>query len=270
MIKTNRPRHRRAEFLDRRQETRSGQGYLVVISIGSVLIVWAAVTYFGLVNIALVPSPQQVARSAWADIRDGSLGLNTLASLTRVIEGFLLALVIAVPLGALMGIARTLRGLGEPLIELIRPVPPIAFIPLAILWFGIGELSKIMIVAYGAFFPIFVNTMSGFREVDRVHIRAAQTLGANRLHLFRDVVLPSAMPQMVTGARLGMGMAFVVLVAAELIASSEGLGYMINNARFDFRTDQIFVGIIAIGVLGFVLNKALLKAERRLLHWKVD
>jgi len=185
-----------------------------------------------------------------------------------VLEGFALAMVIALPLGVLMGVSTAVRGLVEPLIELLRPIPPIAFIPLAILWFGIGEISKVTIIAYGAFFPIFVNTMAGFRDVDRVHIRAAQALGAGRYEIFRDVVLPSAFPQMVTGARLGMGLAFIVLVAAELVAASEGLGYLINDARFSFRTDQIFVGMITIGVLGLVLNKMLLEAERRLLRWK--
>jgi ABC-type nitrate/sulfonate/bicarbonate transport system permease component len=261
-------RRRRAEFLSL-QGAGANRATLAAISFGVVIVAWTVATTFGLVNRVLVPSPQDVARAAWVAIGDGSLARNTLASLARVVEGFLVAMAIAVPLGAFMGISKTLRGLVEPLIELLRPVPPIAFIPLAILWFGIGELSKVMIIAYGAFFPIFVNTMSGFRDVDRVHIRAAQTLGAHRWHLFRDVVLPSAFPQIVTGARLGMGMAFIVLVAAELVASSEGLGYLINDARFSFRTDQIFVGIITIGLLGLLLNKGLLEAERRLLRWRL-
>ncbi len=241
---------------------------LAFVSIATVLVVWTFMHAFGLVNPVLIPSPLEVARAAAASIADGSLPRNTLASLLRVVEGFAVAMAVAVPLGALMGMSRTLEGLVEPLIELLRPVPPIAFIPLAILWFGIGEVSKVMIIAYGAFFPIFVNTMSGFRDVDRLHLRAAQALGAHGFELFRDVILPSAFPQIVTGARLGMAMAFIVLVAAELVASSEGLGYLINDARFSFRTDQIFVGIITIGVLGFLLNKGLLEVERRLLRWK--
>ena len=268
MTKTRAKGRRGGEFLSAGQATRAGKSYLSLISLAAVLALWALVTNLGWVNHALVPSPQEVLQATVAAIRDGSLWRNTVASLTRVVEGFAVAMVIAVPLGALMGLSGTLRGLVEPLIELLRPVPPIAFIPLAILWFGIGEVSKVMIIAYGAFFPIFVNTMSGFRDVDRVHIRAAETLGAHRFHLFRDVVLPSAFPQIVTGARLGMGMAFIVLVAAELVASSEGLGYLINDARFSFRTDQIFVGIITIGVLGLALNKGLLETERRLLRWK--
>jgi ABC-type nitrate/sulfonate/bicarbonate transport system permease component len=158
----------------------------------------------------------------------------------------------------------------EPLLELLRPIPPIAMIPLAILWLGIGEVSKVFIIMYGAFFPILVNTVAGFREVETVHIRAAQSLGASRLEIFRDVVLRSAFPFIVVGARLGMSMAFIVLVAAELIASSEGLGYMINDARYNFQTDKIFLGMACIGVLGFLLNKGLLEIERRVLKWKLS
>ncbi len=241
---------------------------LSVISIGAILAIWAELSRFGILSSALVPSPADVARAAAAAISDGSLLKNAAVSLTRVLSGFVIAMIVAIPLGMVMGTSRTIQGLIEPLIELLRPVPPIAFIPLAIIWFGIGETSKVMIIAYGAFFPIFVNTISGFRDVDRVHIRAARTLGAMRYEIFRDVILPSAFPQIVTGARLGMGMAFIVLVAAELVASSTGLGYLINDARISFRTDEIFVGICTIGILGLALNKGLLEIERFLVRWK--
>jgi ABC-type nitrate/sulfonate/bicarbonate transport system permease component len=262
-----RPR-RRAEVFGVQRMSGTRRTTLAVVSLAAVILLWVGASATGLVNAVLVPSPSDVLRAALAAVRDGSLLRNTVASLLRVLEGFGLAMVIAVPLGVLMGLSTTVRGLIEPLIELLRPIPPIAFIPLAILWFGIGEFSKVMIIAYGAFFPLFVNTMAGFRDVDRVHIRAAQALGAGRYEIFRDVVLPSAFPQMVTGARLGMGLAFIVLVAAELVAASEGLGYLINDARFSFRTDHIFVGMITIGLLGFLLNKVLLETERHLLRWK--
>jgi len=261
-------KRRRPEIFGVQSASARRRATLAAVSLATVLAIWMGLTEFGIVNTVLVPSPGDVFRAALAAIRDGSLLRNALASLLRVLEGVTLALVIAVPLGVLMGVSGNARGLVEPLIELLRPIPPIAFIPLAILWFGIGEFSKVLIIAYGAFFPIFVNTMAGFRDVDLVHIRAAQALGANRFDIFRDVALPSAFPQIVTGARLGMGLAFIVLVAAELVAASEGLGYLINDARFSFRTDQIFVGMITIGLLGLVLNKALLEAERRLLRWK--
>jgi ABC-type nitrate/sulfonate/bicarbonate transport system permease component len=241
---------------------------LAVISIVGCVVVWWLLTATGLVGKVLLPAPTEVAEAMVRAIADGSLARHTGISLLRVIEGFFLALVIAVPVGMLMGNSQIARGLIEPIVELLRPIPPIAIIPLAILWFGIDELSKVLIIAYGAFFPILLNTIAGFRDVDRTHIRAAQTLGASRLQIFRDVILRSAYPLIVVGARLGMGMAFIVLVAAELIASSSGLGYLINDGRYIFRTDQIFLGMVAIGVLGFLLNKGLLEAERHLVKWK--
>jgi ABC-type nitrate/sulfonate/bicarbonate transport system permease component len=241
---------------------------LAVISIVGAILLWWLVTASGLVGKVLLPPPPEVVAAMMRSIADGSLAGHTGISLLRVLEGFVLALVIAVPVGMVMGNSQVARGLIEPIVELLRPIPPIAMIPLAILWFGIDELSKVLIIAYGAFFPILLNTIAGFQEVDRTHIRAAQTLGASRLQIFRDVVLRSAYPFIVVGARLGMGMAFIVLVAAELIASSAGLGYLINDGRYSFRTDQIFLGMVCIGVLGFLLNKGLLEAERRLLKWK--
>jgi ABC-type nitrate/sulfonate/bicarbonate transport system permease component len=215
-----------------------------------------------------LPSPLDIARAFWTSLMDGTLLQNVIASLMRVVEGFLLAFVVAVPMGVAMGLSRTLGGLCDPLLELLRPIPPIAVIPLAILWFGIGEFSKVWIIAYGAFFPILLNTMAGFREVERAQVRAAQALGANRYQIFRDVVLRSALPFVIVGARLGMSMAFIVLVAAELIASSSGLGFMISDARYKFRTDEMFLGMACIGALGFGLNVLLRATERRLLKWK--
>jgi ABC-type nitrate/sulfonate/bicarbonate transport system permease component len=229
---------------------------------------WWVIGWTGLVNPILLPPPFEVLKSLVALVQDGTLPRDVGVSLLRVVEGFVLALAVALPLGVVMGIFPVVRGLLEPLLELVRPIPPIAVIPLAMLWFGIGELSKITIIMYGAFFPILVNTMAGFAEVDPIHIRAAETLGASRPQIFRDVVLRSAFPYMVVGARLGMGMAFIVLVAAELIASSVGLGYLINDARYRFRTDQMLLGMACIGVLGFVLNKILLDIDRRVVRWK--
>ena len=255
-------------MFSRKREKGHAQAGLALLSVAITLAIWSAASYFKILNPTLVPSPMDVVRATIAAIQDGSLLHNTAVSIWRVLVGFFVALVIAIPIGMVIGMSRVVQGMVEPLIELLRPIPPIALIPLAILWFGIGEASKISIIAYGAFFPIFVSTLAGFRDVDTVHIRAARTLGASRYELFRDVVLPSAYPQIVTGARLGMSMAFIVLVAAELIASSAGLGYMINYGRITFQTDDIFVGICTIGVLGFLLNKGLLEVERRIVKWK--
>ena len=153
---------------------------LAVGSFAGALALWWLLTATGLVDKVLLPAPGEVATAFSRSIADGTLVRHTGISLLRVLEGFLIALAIAVPVGIVMGSWQIARGLLEPMIELLRPIPPIAMIPLAILWFGIDELSKVLIIAYGAFFPILLNTVAGFREVDRTHIRAAQTLGATR------------------------------------------------------------------------------------------
>jgi len=249
------------------------------------LLLWQGLASAGVVQPMVLPSPLAVAERWWAALLpaqaydaaqgsywswlfSGELPHDAAASLWRVLMGFLAGAIPALPLGLIMGASASAYALFNPLIQILRPIPPIAVIPLAILWFGIDELSKVFIIAYGAFFPILVNTLAGFREVERVQVRAAQALGANRYQVFRDVVLRSAFPFIIIGARLGMSMAFIVLVAAELIASSAGLGFMISDARYNFRTDQMFLGMACIGVLGFALNTLLLKLERSLLKWK--
>lgn len=260
----------RIDVLGRVHLSRRQRRGLAAISLLGALAIWWLFSSTGIVNPVLLPAPGEVFGSFLRLTGDGTLLKHVGASLLRVVEGFLLALAIALPVGIAMGLSQVARGLLEPLLELLRPIPPIAVIPLAMLWFGIDEFSKVAIITYGAFFPVLVNTMAGFSEVEPVLIRAAQTLGATRFQIFRDVIIRSAFPFMVVGARLGMGMAFIVLVAAELIASSEGLGYLINDARYRFKTDEIFLGMACIGVLGFLLNKILLEVERRILRWKQD
>jgi len=242
--------------------------FLAAISIGSALLLWWVLSVSGAVDAVLLPPPGSVLAALWETLRDGSLWIHIGTSMLRVVKGFALGFVIAVPVGILMGSSLAAFRLINPLMEFLRPVPPIAIIPLAILWFGIGEVSKVFIIAYGSFFPVLVNTIAGFSEVQPVLVRAARTLGASPVRIFTDVVLRSALPFIIVGARLGMSMAFIVLVAAELIASSEGLGYLINDARYNFRTDRVFLGMILIGLLGLALNRLLVLIEKRLLRWR--
>lgn len=252
-----------------KSRARSRRSWLTgFISVTLVLVVWQLLSGTGRVNALLLPTPVAVFQSAIQLTIKGTLPLDIGVSMGRVLAGFFAALVIAVPLGVLMGFSRTASDGVTPLIEIIRPVPPIAIIPIAMLWFGIGESSKIFLIAYGAFFPILLNTIGGFRAIDPVHIRAVQSLGANRWSVIRHVILLSAFPHIIVGARLGMAMGFIVLVAAELIAADSGLGFLIQDARQHFMTDQIFVGIIAIGVLGLLLNQSLLVLERWIVPWR--
>jgi ABC-type nitrate/sulfonate/bicarbonate transport system permease component len=229
---------------------------------------WYAVTAAGIIHPFLLPSPAEVAGEAWDLTRSGVIFRFAAISLLRVVGGFLIGAAVALPLGMAIGRLQTVRDLCDPILELARPIPALALIPLAIAWFGIGESSKLFLISYAAFFPIVINVIAGFHAVDPAHVRAARSLRASEVQIFRDVVLMSAFPYVVAGLRIGMGMAFLVLVAAELIASNAGLGYLIQEARLNFNTSRIFVGIIAIGLLGYVLSKSLLELERRVVPWK--
>jgi ABC-type nitrate/sulfonate/bicarbonate transport system permease component len=236
--------------------------------------IWAAVSLgnqyiWKAFNPILLPTPVDVVRAGIDAIQTGELQANIIASMRRVIQGFGIAAVSGVVVGLAVGTWKPLEKLVEPMIELLRPIPPLAFLPMMVLWFGIGEMSKIAFIAYAAFFPIFTTTLEGIKYVDPVLIRAASSLGASRTDLFRYVVLPAATPSIITGLRLGFGLSFFVIVAAEFIAADSGLGYMINDARTFFLVSQMLLGAVVIGLIGFVVNIALRGVESWLLRWRV-
>ena len=236
--------------------------------------IWAAVSLgnqyiWKAFNPILLPTPIDVVRAGIDAIQTGELQANIIASMRRVIQGFGIAAVSGVVVGLAVGTWRPLEKLVEPMIELLRPIPPLAFLPMMVLWFGIGEMSKIAFIAYAAFFPVFTTTLEGIKYVDPVLIRAASSLGASRTDLFRYVVLPAATPSIITGLRLGFGLSFFVIVAAEFIAADSGLGYMINDARTFFLVSQMLLGAVVIGLIGFIVNIALRGVESWLLRWRV-
>jgi ABC-type nitrate/sulfonate/bicarbonate transport system permease component len=231
---------------------------------------WELLARSGLVSALLLPPPSLIAATGWRLLSGGELFGHVWASLGRVLAGFFLAAIFAVPLGVIAGSSNFVFNIVDPIIELFRPIPVLALLPLAILWFGIGEASKIFIITYAAFFPIFINTLAGVRYSDPVLIQVASTLGASRPQIFYRVVLMSALPSLAVGIRLGLGFAFLALVAAELIASTRGLGYLIMDARLTFQTDISMVGIVSLGVLGFAMNAILVRIERWALAWKQD
>ena len=219
-------------------------------------------------NPILLPSPDAVLRTGIDLTLSGELHQHILASLGRVLQGFALAGVLGVAIGTAVGRSRTLEHLIDPMLELLRPIPPLAFLPMMVLWFGIGETSKIAFIAYAAFFPIFTTTVEGIKYVDPLLIRAAASLGASERDIFRYVVLPAAMPNIITGLRLGFGLSFFVIVAAEFIAADSGLGYLINDARTFFLVSQMLLGAAVIGIIGFAFNTLLRRVEARLLRWR--
>ena len=219
-------------------------------------------------NPLLLPPPDKVLAAGIELTRTGELQHDIAASLYRVVVGFAIASVAGVATGLLVGTWRTLEDLLDPMIELLRPIPPLAFLPMMVLWFGIGEGSKIAFIAYAAFFPVFTTTLEGIKFVDPVLLRAASSLGATRGEMFRYVVLPAALPAIITGLRLAFGLSFFVIVAAEFIAADSGLGYLINDARTFFLVSNMLLGAAVIGIIGFGFNVGLRRLEGALLRWR--
>jgi ABC-type nitrate/sulfonate/bicarbonate transport system permease component len=249
------------------------QALLRCSSIVIFFVLWAAFSfanarYLKIFNPVLMPSPLDVLHTGIELVESGELQRDILASLSRVLQGFAIAAFVGVALGMAVGRSRLLENLVDPMLELLRPIPPLAFLPMMVLWFGIGEASKISFIAYAAFFPIFTTTLEGIKYVDPLLLRAAASLGASRRDLFRYVVLPAATPAIITGLRLGFGLSFFVIVAAEFIAADSGLGYLINDARTFFLVSQMLLGAAVIGLIGFSFNRLLRLVEARLLRWR--
>jgi ABC-type nitrate/sulfonate/bicarbonate transport system permease component len=218
-------------------------------------------------NAALVPAPPTIVETFAEELRSGDLWANTLASLQRVLIGYLIGAGAALALGALAGWFRWWGYILNPIIDALRPIPALAYIPLVIVWVGIGEPSRIIIIALAVFKPVVVNARAGMQEVAQIYVDAARTLGASRWRVFATVALPSAVPYFIAGLRTGVSTGFLALVAAELIAAPSGLGFMIQNAGQYFRTDVTIVGIIVIGLLGALLDQMASRAGRALTSW---
>jgi ABC-type nitrate/sulfonate/bicarbonate transport system permease component len=236
------------------------------------LAAWAIVAYGNrvveVINPVLLPTPSEVLVLGVEAARDGSLPRHLLTSLVRVTEGFGLAAVAALGLGVLVGLAAPLRLMLEPVIEFVRPIPPLAFLPMFLVWFGLGETSKVAFIGYTTFFPMFVGIAASLRRVDVMLLRAAASLGASRRDLIRHVVLPAALPGIVVALRLGFGLALFVIVGAEFMGADAGLGHLIMEGRVFFNPTQIVMGALVLGLLGSLVNGLLLAAERRVLRWR--
>jgi NitT/TauT family transport system permease protein len=249
-----------------------------------VVLAWEALSRAGVINPLILPSPSRVlvrwfdylkplkpydpaeeSRLAW--VVSGELPHDAASSLYRVVIGFLIGTGLALPLGLAMGASRTAYGLMNPVLQVLRPIPPIAYIPLAILWFGLGNPPAFFLISLGAFFPVLMNTVAGVRSVDAIYIRAARNLGADNAPLFFRVVLPAATPHIMTGIRVGFGVAFIVVIVAEMIAVNNGLGYRILEAREFFWSDKIIAGMISIGLLGLAIDSGLARLSSHLLRW---
>lgn len=248
---------------------------LNLIILAAVIALWQILSLSSFLAEQVIPSPWETALSIktlfFVGLPTGYKLMEHIAeSLYRVLCGFSLALVIAIPLGILMGWSRLLREMITPLVELVRPIPPLAWIPLAIFWFGIGLKSAVFIIFLGAFFPVLLSTVSGVLAVDTVLIEAARTLGAGRRDIYLKILVPGATPAIYTGARIGMGIAWMTLIAAEFtgVKSGYGLGYMIMVARDIQRPDHIVAGMMIIGGIGYALDICLRGVEAAALRWR--
>ena len=234
----------------------------------ALLLLWQAISVWMLDNTTrtLLPPPSAVLRAAWELISTGELFRHLRDSLKREIVAFLWAMT-SIPLGIAMGWWKVVNDQVDPVIEMLRPVPPLAWIPLSILWFGIGDTQNQFIIFLGIFFPILLNTIAGVAGVEPNLIRAARCLGANDWEVLWRVVLRAALPQIVTGIRIGLGVGWMALVAAELVGANSGLGFLINDARTVLRTDYVIVGMATIGLVGLTIDWLIRALVRKVLPW---
>lgn len=246
---------------------------LSVIGIVGFIFLWQIVVSTGIVSSNKVASPLQIYNLFLVKLVDPNpdgnvLSVNIIASLQIVLAGFFLAIGIGVPLGLFMGWYTGFDKFMRPIFEIIRPIPPVSWIPLTIVWLGIGLNAKAFIVFFSAFVPCVINTYTGIKQTSPVLINVTKTCGASNFTTFRKIGIPSALPMMFAGIRVALGNAWATLVAAEMLAASAGLGYMILMGRQFARADLIILGIVVIGIIGVILTFVLEKVERRILKWR--
>jgi NitT/TauT family transport system permease protein len=234
------------------------------------LVFWEIAVRAGWLDERLIAPPSVVFVELWRLTVSGELGAALAVSLERVVCGFAIASVVGVALGALMARVRIVEIAIDPLVELFRPVSPLALFPLFILWFGIGEISKIFIIAFSCIFPIILNTYAGVRSIDARLFRASRSLGASPWEIMRTVVFPGSLPQIFTGLRIGWGIALIVIIAAEMIGAVRGIGYMVLDAQQTFRIPRVFASIVVIGALGFLTDLGFRWLRRRMLPWYLE
>jgi NitT/TauT family transport system permease protein/sulfonate transport system permease protein len=233
-----------------------------------VLLIWEALTATGLVDTPSVPRVSEIALAWWRVLASGEMPHELWPSLYRIATGYGLAVLVAVPLGLLMGASRFIYGLLEPATELLRPIPSSAYIPIAILFLGIGDGMKMFAVFFGCVFPILVNTSDGVKAVDPVLIDTGRTFGLRRGQILGSIIFPAAIPAILTGMRVALSIALIVVVVAEMVAGSSGIGYFILDNQRTFRVPEMFAGIFTLGVLGYLANALFLILEARALRWR--
>ncbi len=242
-----------------------------IVTLLSLVAVWWLVTAQHWIDPLFLPSPVAVLQRFTDLFSAGYMGIDLwkhiFASLGRIGVALFFAVLTALPVGIAIGRSQWVRGILDPLIEFYRPIPPLAYLPLIVIWCGIGELSKVLLIYLAIFAPIVIATATGVRSADQTKIRAAQSLGASQKQIIQHVILPSALPSILTGIRIGLGVGWSTLVAAELVGASEGLGFMVQSASQLLATDVVLVGILIIAVIAFALEISLRRLQKRLVPW---
>jgi ABC-type nitrate/sulfonate/bicarbonate transport system permease component len=241
--------------------------FLLLMPFIIVVLLWGGLSAAGKINPFILPSPENVMRALLQALESGELLQGTLSSLGRVGIGFCLSLATAIPLGIVIGVSPAVRSFADPLLKFLRPIPPIAWIPLAILWFGIGNGPSYFLTMIASFFPILTNTITGVENVSRQHLWVAHCFQASRTSILWDIIIPSSLPTLISGIRTGFGFAWMAVVAAEMIATRSGLGYLIYTSQDMLRTDRVLVGMLVIGLIGMLADTLLLLLQKRLVHW---
>lgn len=232
------------------------------------LVLWEVLVRVGILDARFFPAPSKIFITLMELIRDGSLWANTWASLQRLFWGFLLGAIPALVLGIAMGLNRPLRAIVDPLISTTYPIPKSAIFPLILLIFGLGEASKIVMVGIGVFYPVLINSVTGVLEINKIYLDVGRNFGASRWQTFRTIAFPGAVPHIMSGVKLGIGMGLILIAIAEMIGAKSGLGFMIWNAWEILSVETMYVGLIVIALLGFIFSMALNEIEREIIPWK--
>jgi ABC-type nitrate/sulfonate/bicarbonate transport system permease component len=233
------------------------------------LLLWEIAARLGWIDVRFFPAPSKIFATMMQLIDNGQLWIHLKASMYRLFWGFVWGGVPALVLGIAMGLNRTLRALVEPIVSATYPIPKSAILPLILLIFGLGEPSKVVMVAIGLFFPILINTIAGVLEIQKIYFDVSKNFGADKFQVFRTVALPGAMPLIMTGVKLGVGMGLILISLAEMVGAKSGLGYMMWNAWEILSVETMYVGLIVIAALGVLFTVALNEIERLLVPWKV-
>lgn len=241
--------------------------YLGVLGIASAIALWQVILELGIVDPRLMPAPMTVFRAAMSMAESGELFTHVGASVARAVTGLIIGSAIGILFGLLTGRIAVFAHLTEPIAQLFRSIPAIAFVPLAIIWFGLGEQSKLFLIVFGVFFPVWINTLMGVKNVRPVYIRVARSLGVSRQQELRRVIFPAALPFIMTGVRISVSIAYIMLAAAEMAGALVGLGQLIQESYLVFRTDRMLVGIVMLGILGLLSDRLFMAGVRRLFPW---